>query len=271
MLVVVRSDSIFLFSGLVNVILFSSTRRMLPPRSVFRWSIGTPTLLNTTATLPPSPGAAEKAGGDSPGYEIYDQKTPGEFGGSPMVDVPLAPPLPAPPGSQLERGQSTRTDGSADLPSPWELAHEDWRGAAPPEQRQPSYQVPVAPLNIRPRTGAASVTPAMPTAQFMGQDRGGFEAEDDYVAGAHPYAAAGRTHSRQHSRDSSYGAGEWAPSQHPSPTQSQFRQALDAVGVDRSDSMDRHFSALYRNSTAESRRPGLDEIDRGEWDRPGRF
>jgi hypothetical protein len=46
--------------GLVNVILFSTTRRILPPRSIFKFAISSPKLQATTTDLPPSP-TLEKA------------------------------------------------------------------------------------------------------------------------------------------------------------------------------------------------------------------
>lgn len=195
-----------------------------------------------------------------------------------MVSVSLAP------GMTTTRGFK----GGKDEEDPYYKDDGAWMEALPTQL--PEFQ-PRAPPGLagapKVRVGRLSAGP-MPSAQFVGAPAGyneedaawdkpmprGYaqpprddgpqvqQSQEPYPTGKDAYARGENTYSRE---EAAYAQEE---PRLPSPTESEFRARLDDIGLARSPSMDRHVSQLYRSSTAESRRPDVRDIERGEWDRP---
>lgn len=169
----------FVDLGLINVLLFVTTRRMLPPRSVVKWTVGGPKLNSTTVKLPNSPTSAEK--GTLPGdLGIYLIEEPSlmktaayddDFRIAAQPPTPGAPrspyALPSPhPGavSGFEQAQDRSLNNTKPpfTPRPFRLSMNAPLSPAPrsPGWGQPEPQQPFTPRALRlSKGGAASAGP----------------------------------------------------------------------------------------------------------------
>jgi hypothetical protein len=93
----------------VNVILFSTTRRILPPRSIFAFNISRPQLIEASTDIPPTP-TLEKVDYLSFGYTEGSARTVSAMASPSTKDASPVPELP-----MLKRVGSGGSDSSSEL------------------------------------------------------------------------------------------------------------------------------------------------------------
>lgn len=232
--------------GLANVILFAlANRHLLPFEPVLASSISAPTLTTTTAPVPLSP-------------TLVDQP----IGPDPSLDK-----LSSPTGSPLGATRSLHGKKEED---PYYRSDNSWMTALPTEL--PSFD----PGPLRPRVKQRAGT--LPSGVYVGpqkDDTAEWDKPGGRMYGA-PDPDAPDPDAPDPAAEPAH-EGEWGvPAQlspipqgvSPSESESEFRAGLDGAQIERSESMDRHVSQLYRASTQESHRPALRDIESGLYDRP---